>query len=85
MRLDPRNAHAPTMRGVAAELWRDQQRDHTTIGDSGMAAPAVLDHCASVIDAAVAVLCEGHEVSTAGRKVLAHVAGRVRHVARVIA
>lgn len=51
--------------------------------DSPLTPPALLKHCASVIDAVAVLLCQSQPISMAGKQLLTHVADRLRRLAEV--
>jgi hypothetical protein len=46
--------------------------------------PILLRHHASVVESAGLVLCEGNQISEAGRRVLQHTADRLRQIAEIV-
>lgn len=69
------------LRGVerAQNFGRELRND-----DSPLAPPALLKHCAAILDAVALLLCQSQPISMAGRQVLVHIADRLRRVAEVI-
>jgi len=54
------------------------------VDDSPLPPARMLDHCADVIEVIMRCLCRDEPVSISARKLMAHVADRLRQVAEVI-
>lgn len=52
--------------------------------DSPLPPPALLRHCAAVLDSVALLLCQSQPISTAGKALLMHVADRLRRLAEVL-